>query len=287
MVQDQDVGAMGITETSPGYFSLGQPWAYLPSITAINQATAGTYGGIDFKYRPDSMSVWIKRTGNNTDKEDFHILFYSWSGTAKGASYKNKNTSCTSVSIEDEESDIRIALDGNQCKTTTPGGQVAEGWLRDRKTYNNWTNVRIPIYYMNDNAPIKCNLILSASNYPNYRSNSGLYEGNSLYVDDVELIYSSKIQMLRIGGKEWKGFDPNNTGIQVYSVPEGTTTIPTIEAYRGAGTLSNVPGQSTYKTVNFPGRKLSGSEISIGNGTVGGAPVTITVRAEDGSSTTT
>jgi hypothetical protein len=25
MVQDQDVGAMGITETSPGYFSLGQP----------------------------------------------------------------------------------------------------------------------------------------------------------------------------------------------------------------------------------------------------------------------
>ncbi|MBR2579333.1 MAG: hypothetical protein IKE41_04275, partial [Clostridia bacterium] len=29
MVQDQDVGAMGITETSPGYFSLGQPWAYV------------------------------------------------------------------------------------------------------------------------------------------------------------------------------------------------------------------------------------------------------------------
>ena len=286
MAQDQTVGAAGITETSPSYYSLGYGWQYLEGLST-GTATAGTKGGYAFTHRPDSISVWIKRTGNNTDKEDFHILFYSWSGTAQGSSYKNKNTSCTSVNIEDEESDIRIALDGNQCKTTQAGGQVAEGWLRDRKTYNNWTNVRIPIYYMNDNAPIKCNVIFSASNYPNYRSNSGLYEGNSLYVDDVELIYSSKIQMLRIGGKEWKGFDPNNTGIQVYSVPEGTTTIPTIEAYRGAGSLSNVPGQSTYKTVNFPGRKLSGNEISISNGTVGGAPVTITVRAEDGSSTTT
>ena len=31
MVQDQDVGTMGITETSPGYFSLGKAWAYVPS----------------------------------------------------------------------------------------------------------------------------------------------------------------------------------------------------------------------------------------------------------------
>ena len=30
MVQDQDVGALGISATSPGYFALGKPWAYLP-----------------------------------------------------------------------------------------------------------------------------------------------------------------------------------------------------------------------------------------------------------------
>ena len=78
MVQDQDVGAMGITETSPGYFSLGKPWAYVASITAINQATAGTSGGITWTHRPDSLAVWIKRTGSNTDKEDFYLLYYSW-----------------------------------------------------------------------------------------------------------------------------------------------------------------------------------------------------------------
>ena len=279
MVQDQTVGAAGITETSPGYASLGYGWQYLEGLNT-GSATAGTKGGISFTHRPDTVAIWIKRTGNNTDKEDFHILFYSWAGTAQGASYKNKNTNCTSTTVEDEESDIRLSLNWNQCKTTTPGDQVAEGWLRDRKNYGTWTRVLVPIYYLTDKTPKKCNLILSASNYPNFRANDGLYEGNSLYVDDVELIYSSKIQTLRVGGTQWKGFDPNSTEEQVYFLPEGTTTIPEIEARRGAGTLSNVPNQSTSKTVEFQGRKLSGDEIEIVKGKVGEV-TTITVYAEN------
>ena len=279
MVQDQTVGAAGITETSPGYASLGYGWQYLEGLNT-GSATAGTKGGISFTHRPDTVAIWIKRTGNNTDKEDFHILFYSWAGTAQGTSYKNKNTNCTSTTVQDEESDIRLSLDWNQCKTTTPGDQVAEGWLRDRKNYGSWTRVLVPIYYLTDKTPKKCNLILSASNYPNFRANDGLYEGNSLYVDDVELIYSSKIQTLRVGGTQWKGFDPNSTEEQVYFLPEGTTTIPEIEARRGAGTLSNVPNQSTSKTVEFQGRKLSGDEIEIVKGKVGEV-TTITVYAEN------
>ena len=282
MAQDQVVGAAGITETSPSYYSLGYGWQHLEGLNT-GSATAGTKGGYAFTHRPDSISVWIKRTGNNVDKEDFHVLFYTWAGTAVGTSYKNKNGGCTSVTIEDEESDIRVLMNGNECITKTPGGQVAEGWWFEKKAYGQWTNLRIPIYYLNDNAPKKCNLILSASNYPNFRANDGLYDGNALYVDDVELIYSSKIQTLNIGGKEWKGFDPNSSEVQIYSVPEGTTVIPSIEAFRGAGSLTNPRGTPH----DFPGRKLSGSEITIVNGTVGGTPTTITVKAEDGSSTTT
>ena len=283
MVQDQSVGAMGITETSPGYFSIGKPWAYLPGITSINQATAGTSGGQSWTHRPDTMSVWIRRTGDNTDKEDFYLLYYAWEKEAKGTSYKGKNGSCTSHSETNEESDVRKAMNGNECVTTVAGDQVCEGMWRERKTYGNWTNIKVPIYYFNDNVPRYMNIIFSASNYPNFRANNGLYEGNSLYVDDVELIYSSKIQTLRVGGKEWKGFDPNNFGVQEYAVPLGTTVTPTVEAYRGAGSLTNAKGT----TKSFSGRKLSGSEITITDGVVGGTPTTIVVRAEDGSSTTT
>ena len=283
MVQDQDVGAAGITETSPGYFSLGQPWVYIASLTAVSQATAGTEGGITWKHRPDTMSVWIKRTGSNVSKEDFYLLYYAWTGTFKGTSYKGKNGSCTSVDKTNEESDVRQALDKNECKTTQYGAQVCEGMWREKKEYGNWTNIRVPIYYMADDVPTMMNIIFSASNYPNFRANSGLYAGNSLYVDDVELIYSSKIQTLRVGGKEWKGFDPNSTDVQVYAVPEGTTTVPDVEAYRGAGSLTNAAGT----TKAFSGRKLSGSEITITKGTVGGNPTVITVKSEDGKSTTT
>lgn len=285
MVQDQSVGALGITETSPGYFSLGQPWAYLPSVTQINQATAGTYGGISFTHRPDSMVVWIKRTGDNTDKEDFYLLFYSWAGTAKGTKYKGKNGNCTSVSYTDEESDIRLELNGNECGTTTKAnpGQIAEGMWREKKTYGNWTRMSVPIYYFNDNVPQKMNIIFSASNYPNYRANNGLYVGNSLYVDDLELIYSSKIQELRIGGKRWNGFDPYNTEVQTYSLGETATQIPSIEARRGVGSITNAAG----KTVPFNGRVLSGSEISIEYGDLDKKPTVITVHSEDGKSTTT
>ena len=284
MVQDQSVGAMGITETSPGYFSIGKPWAYLPSITQINNATAGTSGGqSNWHYRPDSMAVWIKRTGANWNKEDYYLLYYAWVKEAKGTSYKGKNGSCTNHSETNEESDIRITMNGNECNTTVPGEQVCEGMWRERANYNNWTRIVLPIYYFNDNKPNYMNIIFSASNYPNFRANDGLYEGNSLYVDDVSLIYSSKIQKLYVDNKEWKGFDPNSTEIQYYSLGENATAIPTIEAMRGAGSLTNAKGT----TKSFPGRKLSGNEITIVPGDLNNTPTVITVKAEDNSSTTT
>lgn len=282
MVQDTKVGAMGITETSPGYFALGKPWSYLEGLST-GTATAGTSGGINFTHRPDSMSVWIKRTGNNTDKEDFYLLYYAWSGTAKSSSYKNKNGGCTSVNQTNEESDVRLLLNGNECGTDQKANQIAEGMWRERKTYGEWTNIRVPIYYLNDDAPTMMNIIFSASNYPNFRANDGLYEGNSLYVDDVELIYSSKIDKLYIRDREWKAFDPNTTEEQVYSVGK-TTDIPNVFGVRGVGSITNARGNK----VNFPGRKLTNSEFQIlQQGTVDGDPMIIQVNATDGSSSTT
>ena len=97
-VADKKVGAMGITETGPGYFGLGYAWQKLEGLNT-SSATAGTYGGISFTYRPDSMVVWIKRTGPATGSEDFHLLFYSWRGKSVGTAYKNKAGECTEVTI--------------------------------------------------------------------------------------------------------------------------------------------------------------------------------------------
>lgn len=286
MVQNQTVGAMGIEETTPGHVALGQPWVYLEDVSHVNQATAGTDGGISFKYRPDTISVWIKRTGSggNEAKEDFVVLFYSWQGTAKGTNYKGKDGStCTATGEHiDEESDVRQAMDANACVATQFATQVAEGIWRERKSYGSWTNLRIPIYYFSDKTPEKANVIFSASQYPNFRNSTGMYVGNSLYIDDVELIYSNTIQKLYINNREWKGFDPNSASEQTYSLGEGVTTIPDIFAVRGAGSLTNGKGAK----VTFPGRRLSDSECVIKKGTVDGTPTTITVTSETGKKRT-
>lgn len=283
MVEDQEVGAVGITETSPGYFSLGTPWVYLESVLKVSEATAGDDGGIDWTHRPDTMAVWIKRVGDNALKEDFHLLYYSWRGTSTGTSFKGKNGKCTSVTKYNEESDIRQSTDRNECVTSVQATQVAEGWVYEKKRYDDWTLIKVPILYRSDEIPEKMNAIFSASNYPNFRANSGLYVGNQLHVDDIQLIYSSKIQHLYIDNKEWRGFDPNSTEEQVYSLGEHATEMPDIFAMRGEGSFVN----SRNQVATFPGRRLQGNEIQITPGQIDGAPTVITVNAEDGSSSTT
>lgn len=285
VIENKTVGValLGITESCPGYFTLGEPWQYVPGGTDSNNATGGTDGGIDFSQRPDSLSVWIKRDGSNPTGENYSILFYSWKGTSKGDKYRSKDKkACTSTSHTNEESDIRQAMDANDCSTTTQATQVAEGFWFEQKKYSNWTQIKVPIYYLNDNEPQKCNVIFSSSGYPNFRNADGIVVGNKLYVDDVQLIYSSMIQQLYIGGKVWNGFNPNTSEEQTYSVGH-TTEVPEIYAVRGAGTMKNIKGNQ----VSAPGRKLTSSEMTIKYGQVDGEPTVITVKAADGSSTTT
>ena len=279
-VADKLVGApkLNLAEVGPGYITLGQPWQYLKGLS-VNSATAGTEGGIAWKYRPDTMSVWIKRVGPETDKEDFHLLYYSWIGTAKSTQYKNKKGTATTTERVNEESDIRLATDGNEFGTDQQVKQVAEGWYRARAKYNEWTQIKVPILYKNDGRPTMCNVIFSSGNYPAFRANDGLYDGNALYVDDVELIYSSRIDKLLINGKEWKEFNPNSEAVQTYKLPENGSVK--IEGLRGIGSFTNIKGEKA----RFNGRKLDSQEMTITPGEINGKPWVITVKAEDGSST--
>lgn len=265
-LENQKVGAMGITREAPSYLTLGSPWSYVKGIDA-GSASAGTDGGISFTYRPDTLAVWIKRTGSNATSEDYNIVYYAWKGTSYSNTYKNSSGGCTSDTPHyDEESDIRQATDGNECGTSTYATQVSEGRLNEKKVYSNWTEVKVPIKYYNDYVPEKVNVIFSAGNYPNKRSND-VKAGNALYVDDARLIYSSAIHELYINNLKYSDFRCDILEY-TYTLGLGATTIPDIIAKRS-------------------GRTLSGSEISITKGTVDGDPTLITIKAEDGSSTTT
>lgn len=261
--QGTEVGGFGITAVSPSWVTLGVAWAYLDGIN-VGSATAGTTGGIAFSARPDSLGVWMKR-GTAGGNEDMNIVYYSWHGTATNNKYGNKNGGCTTTQRVDEESDI-CKSDGNECQS--PSGdavQVAQGWLRSRVNYGNWTLVKVPIKYFNNDRPTKMNIILSGSNYPNKRANSGQYTTSWMIVDDVHLIYSSQIYEMRFNGMAYSKFKKDK---YEYTYELTGDEMPVITCFRSD-------------------RQLSGSEISIQYGTMDGAPTTITVKAEDGSSTST
>ena len=257
-----EVGAAGITETSPAWITLGKPWSYIDGINT-SSATAGTDGGIAFTYRPDTIAVWIKRTASGN--ENAHIVFYTWKGTSTGTSYKNKNGGCSSTTHYDEESDIRRQIDGNECGTAVPATQVAEAMWRSKEIFTEWTEIKVPIKYFSNEKPEKCNMIISAANYPNFRSN--VVELNAaIWADDVRLIYSSGIDEIYVDGRKKLSC---KSGQFDYTCSMGKTATSV--------------GEITLKR---SGRWLESSEYTINKGGIGEV-TTITVKAEDGSSTST
>lgn len=262
LMQNGEAGAMGIKEVSPSWISLGKPWSYINGLKT-GSATAGTDGGIQFTFRPDTMVVWVKRLDNNG--ENAHAVIYLWKGTSKGDSYKNKDGGCSSTTHYDEESDIRQAYDANDCGTTTLATQIAEGMWRSNKTYSNWTQIKVPITYLTNDVPEKMNIIFSAANYPNKRDNN-VNNGSKLYVDDLKFIYSSAAHEILLNNRSMAGFDPSQTSY-VYTLGSNVTDIPTI-------------------TLKRSGRLLSSSEYTVYPAPIGG-DTRIVINAEDGSSSTT
>lgn len=270
---DTEVGAAGITEISPSWVTLGTPWSYLDGLDT-GSATAGTDGGVKFTARPDTMAVWIKRNSSKGVGEHINLVYYSWKGTSKGDSYKAKGSKpdklvCTSTTHYDEESDIRQMTDPNACGTSVKATQIGEGHFQTKKQYSNWTQVKVPITYYNDNIPEKMNIILSASNYPEGRRNDSLYHGNYLIVDDLNLIYSSKIHELRLNNEPLNKF---KSDVYVYTISLGENA-----------TFRDIPAITCKRS----GRTLTEKEVSINYAEQLGDTTTITVRAEDGSSTST
>ena len=257
-----EVGAAGITETSPAWITLGKPWSYIDGIQT-GTATAGTDGGITFTYRPDTVAVWIKRTASGN--ENAHIVFYTWKGTSTGTSYKNKNGGCSSTTHYDEESDIRIQTDGNECGTSVQATQIAEAMWRSKEIFTEWTEIKVPIKYLSNEKPEKCNMIIAAANYPNKRANQ-VELNAAIWADDVRLIYSSGIDEIYVDGRKKLSC---KSGQFDYTCSMGKTATSV--------------GEITLKR---SGRWLDASEYTINKGAIGGV-TTITVKAEDGSSVST
>ena len=111
------VGMFGIGATAPGYITLGTSWAY-GDVTNVGKpedtSDGGSYGGIEFTSRPDSLVFYAKRThaqeapanGSFNSKEKAMAIFYSWTGTTSSKVITGMSNAPVEIDMIDREKDI-------------------------------------------------------------------------------------------------------------------------------------------------------------------------------------
>ena len=216
------VGMLGIGATAPGYITLGTSWAY-GDVTNVGKpedtSDGGSYGGIEFTSRPDSLVFYAKRThaqeapanGSFNSKEKAMAIFYSWTGTTSSKVITGMSNAPVEIDMIDREKDILGMPTGSE--VTGDAKLVASVEYPIEGDIENWTRQSVAIDYKSDGNPEKMNIIFSASDYFN---RSELGTGNTLTVDDVQLIYNSRLKSLSVGGEDVPGFD---NGVFDYQLP--------------------------------------------------------------------
>lgn len=193
------VGVMSFGATAPAYITFGTPWVY--ACASESQQDGGTYGGTDFKFRPDAIKGKFKRTNVSGKSEKAHIITYLWTGT-----FTSKIGKKSPGKISKSDVDRAIMAKSNAGTITGNGKLIASADYEFATTKNDdWEEIIVPINYKDYNTiPEKMNVIVSSADYWNRSNivsvNDGV-DGSTLCVDDLEFVYYKTLDNIKVNGK--------------------------------------------------------------------------------------
>ena len=187
-LQNKWVGAAGIGSNAPAFVSFATPWVY--AVSSVSDCDGGVYGGMSFKYRPDAIKGWFKRTGGTGEKA--HIIAYLWKGT-----FQNNIKSSKSNDTKDDTDRAvmgRVSSSGNGVRIASCDHTFTT------TTNNDWQEITVPLNYENNNVPEKLNVIISSGDY---WDRNNVKENSVLEADDVQFVYYSELASLTYNGKNY------------------------------------------------------------------------------------
>ena len=187
-LQNKWVGAAGIGSNAPAFISFATPWVY--AVSTVSDCDGGIYGGMSFKYRPDAIKGWFKRTGGTGEKA--HIIAYLWKGT-----FQNNIKSSKSNDTKDDTDRAvmgRVSSSGNGVRIASCDHTFTT------TTNNDWQEITVPLNYENNNVPEKLNVIISSGDY---WDRNNVKENSVLEADDVQFVYYSELASLTYNGKNY------------------------------------------------------------------------------------
>lgn len=213
----------------PGYMTLATPWvfAYGRGIGMIKYAKygdGGSYGGVNFTYIPDAISLRYKKSGGTG--ETSHVIAYLWNGTFK-SSVPNKVNTAGVYTYDRELEDVDRVVMGRQTDNISEKGTLIASVDKEiSDDTDGWVEEEIPLTYKGgvEGKPEKMNVILSASDY---WTRSNLKKGTTFEVDDVKFVYWSDLRSLSYDGNPIEFSDPNNIQITVFSPFDKSKVVAT------------------------------------------------------------
>ncbi len=278
------------TQIVPGYITLGTTWS-----TSVmgSENDGGSFGSIAFTYRPDAIAFQYKRThgvaGEEADEgtqatykpdEPATVVAYLWKGQWSQAEVPGSiaifGAPATSTMTDRDRNILGMTTAKGGEVTKTEGSELIAS-LNYSITGNaaDWTYFEQPLEYVSDAAPEKINVVLAANDY--FAGAEAVGRDNSLTVDDIKLVYYSRLNGVKVNGTNVENFDSKT---YAYNVPgscpdsesafelevlgKSAQTSVTIDKANNAATVkvSNVDADSdglkehTY-TFNFVGAEQS------------------------------
>lgn len=189
----------------PGYITLGTPWNTAKGSTALNK-DGGTFGGISFKYKPDALHFWYKRSCSGTNTQS-SVIAYLWNGTVTQTNVPvettiRSNDSPKKVNMDDRDIWIlrkNVSYEGDAVEKN-PTKLIAHIESYITNNTEDWVEQTYKFKYdqaYKNETPTKFNIIFAASNYFDKNATKGI----SLSIDDVTLVYYKHLSKLTINGK--------------------------------------------------------------------------------------
>lgn len=196
------------SQTVPGYLTLGTPWSTAEGTSAKNK-DGGTFGGIEFAHRPDAVSFMYTRShGTAKPSEQATVVAYLWKGTYTQADVPANiglfSSQIKKVSMVDRERNILgMSTDQGGAVSSTDGAAcIAKINYAITGDTSVWANKIIEFDYLTNDTPEKFNIIFAAGDY----WTSDLGKNNTLCVDDVKLVYYSRLSALSVNGASVPSF---------------------------------------------------------------------------------
>lgn len=279
--------------TAPGYITLGTAWATAETkMTTVRNADGGVFGGIAFAYHPDAIRLTYKHDISN-GAENMSVIAYLWKGT-----WTQKDVPCNTAvgvfgwgSATKKDMTDRIHnvlgkeyLTGGDVSHTEDAALIASVEYYSNTSQEEWVTKEIPLNYgIYAGVPVdveKLNIVISANGLFEDRNN--IKSGNSVIIDDVEMVYWHALSSLSYEGATLN-FSENTTSYDLSSVTYEESKLSYTVKGQAAIATTSYDVETAVLTIRVEGEDIaikadSFTEYKIQFKTAGSEPGQITYK---------